>query len=386
MSKVTFIFDGTETIIQCQKDEKMKDICQRYVNKIEKNLNSLIFLYGGEQLNPDLSFIDQSNRIDKGRNMMKVLVLKNEDNEYICPKCGEKIKLNIKDDLISSFNKIKNIINGIKLNIDNTIKISSDNLVNIQLQNVNLIINSLNADIININDKINDLYNNNKIKTQNITTNYIIAEFDIKEENVNKDIRIINSYEEFVRKYQFKEIQNNARNEDEIKKCEIKINEELIPFNYYYQFKSKGKYTIKYSFKNNITSTGFMFYECSSLTYINLSNFNTNNITNMSNMFSGCASLTDINLSNFNTSNVTNMEGMFYECSSLTNIDLSNFNTNNVTNMSGMFMGCSSLTSINLSNFNTNRVTNMALMFHGCAKLKKENVITNDEKLLNNFK
>ena len=360
MSKVTFIFDGTETIIQCQKDEKMKDICQRYVNKIEKNLNSLIFLYGGEQLNPDLSFIDQSNRIDKERNMMKVLVLKNEDNEYICPKCGEKIKLNIKDDLISSFNKIKNIINGIKLNIDNIIKISSDNLVNIQLQNVNLIINSLNADIININDKINDLYNNNKIKTQNITTNYIIAEFYIKEENVNKDIRIINSYEEFVRKYQFKEIQNNARNEDEIKKCEIKINEELIPFNYYYQFKSKGKYTIKYSFKNNITSTGFMFYECSSLTYINLSNFNTNNITNMSNMFSGCASLTDINLSNFNT--------------------------NNVTNMSGMFMGCSSLTSINLSNFNTNRVTNMALMFYGCAKLKKENVITNDEKLLNNFK
>ena len=43
MSKVTFIFDGTETIIQCQKDEKMKDICQRYVNKIKKIYIHLYF-------------------------------------------------------------------------------------------------------------------------------------------------------------------------------------------------------------------------------------------------------------------------------------------------------------------------------------------------------
>ena len=42
---------------------------------------------------------------------------------------------------------------------------------------------------------------------------------------------------------------------------------------------------------------------------------------------------------------------MFYECNSLTNIDLSNFNTQNVTNMSYMFYECSSLTNIDLSNF-----------------------------------
>ena len=30
-----------------------------------------------------------------------------------------------------------------------------------------------------------------------------------------------------------------------------------------------------------------MFYYCSSLTSLNLSNFNTNNVTNMSDMFSG---------------------------------------------------------------------------------------------------
>ena len=35
------------------------------------------------------------------------------------------------------------------------------------------------------------------------------------------------------------------------------------------------------------------------------------------------------------------MAGMFYGCSSLNELNLSNFNTNNVTDMSYMFDGCS---------------------------------------------
>ena len=99
-----------------------------------------------------------------------------------------------------------------------------------------------------------------------------------------------------------------------MKKCPIQINGQLIPFNYFYKFKSKGKYTI-YSFNNNINNTGYMFYECSKFSNINLSNFNTNNVTNMSCMFSLCSCLTKIDLSNFNTNNVTNMNGMFNKCS-----------------------------------------------------------------------
>ena len=118
-----------------------------------------------------------------------------------------------------------------------------------------------------------------------------------------------------------------------LKKCEIHINDELIPFNYVHKFKTKGKYIIKYIFKNNLTNTAFMLAGCSSLNNINLSNFNTNNVTYMTGMFNGCSSLNNINLSNFNTNNVTNMAFMFCECSSLNNINLSNFNTNNVTNV-----------------------------------------------------
>ena len=204
--------------------------------------------------------------------------------------------------------------------------------------------------------------------------NYIIAEINI-EEDINKDIRFINSYEEYFRTNPGKLIENDTfKNEEEIKKCKIKINDELIPFNYYHKFASKGKYIIKYSFKNNLKNICLMFGDCKLLTNINLSNFNTNNATNMNGMFYGCSSLTKIDLSNFDTKKVTDMGCMFDRCSSLTNINLSNFNTNNVTEMSGMFYGCLSLTNINLSNFNTNNVTKMCAMFQGCSSLTNINL------------
>ena len=75
---------------------------------------------------------------------------------------------------------------------------------------------------------------------------------------------------------------------------------------------------------------------------------------------------------------------MFSDCSFLTSLNLSNFNTNNVKNMSYMFSDCSFLTSLNLSNFNNNNVTNMNYMF--CGIKKGCNLICNDKKILNQFK
>ena len=49
-AKVKFTFNCCDTIIQCLINEKMKDICQRFASKIGRNINTLIFLYGGNQL------------------------------------------------------------------------------------------------------------------------------------------------------------------------------------------------------------------------------------------------------------------------------------------------------------------------------------------------
>jgi len=204
-------------------------------------------------------------------------------------------------------------------------------------------------------------------KERDLINNYIIGEFDIKEDNQN--IRIINSYEK-VRDHKLYNYEKEYENEIEIKdNCEIRINDELIPFSYFHKFNKKAKYKIKYTFLLNITKSNFMFYNCSSLTNIDLSHFKTNNITNMSHMFRGCISLTNIDLSDFNTNNVSNMSYMFDGCSSLTKIDLSDFNTDNVNDMSYMFSGCTSLINIDLSNFNTKNVNDMSWMFSGCSSL-----------------
>ena len=113
-----------------------------------------------------------------------------------------------------------------------------------------------------------------------------------------------------------------------------------------------------------------MFYDCRSLTSLDLSNFDTSNVTNMTYMFYDCRSLTSLDLSSFDTSNVTNMANMFMTCSNLTSLDLSSFDTSNVTNMTSMFNNCSSLTSLDLGDFNTSKVTNMTNMFNNCSNLK----------------
>ena len=53
--------------------------------------------------------------------------------------------------------------------------------------------------------------------------------------------------------------------------------------------------------------------------------------------------------------------------------------------MSHMFDGCNSLKNLDLSNFDTQKVTYMGNIFWGCNSLKTNNIITNDDKILNNL-
>ena len=39
-----------------------------------------------------------------------------------------------------------------------------------------------------------------------------------------------------------------------------------MDFKYYYKFKKEGNYIIEYTFKNNLTKTNHMFFDCILLT------------------------------------------------------------------------------------------------------------------------
>lgn len=136
---------------------------------------------------------------------------------------------------------------------------------------------------------------------------------------------------------------------------------------------------------SNVTNMNGMFQDCSKLKTINLSNLDTSKVTNMSYMFWGCKSLERMDLSNFDTSKVTNMFGMFYNDNNLVYLNVSSFNTSKVTNMASMFGNLYKLEYLDITTFDTSKVTTLANMFNGCRSLKKINVSNFDTKNVTNM-
>ena len=258
---------------------------------------------------------------------------------------------------------------------------------------------------------------NSEIKERHSSQNYILAEFEIKEEHLEEEQCIFNPVNKVLEEGEEDDIDNRERRE-----CEIQINGEVIPFDSYYQFPKVGIYKIKYTFNSPITDASSLFFYCTCLSKVDLSNFQGQNlktmrhmftdcqllksvnfsnldlqnvidmsvllsgsynlkivnlnfknkkVENIAGLFSNCASLESVNLSKLNTENIIDMSDLFSFCRNLKNVDLSSFNTKNVIYMNNMFYECGSLENINLSNFNTSKVTNMNNMFSYCNSLKE---------------
>ena len=86
-----------------------------------------------------------------------------------------------------------------------------------------------------------------------------------------------------------------------------------------------------------------------------------------------------------NISKETNIYGMFGNCSSLTSLDLRNFNTSNVTDMDNMFKGCNGLTSLDLSKWDMRSVETSG-MFIGCNSLRTIRMKDCSETTINKIK
>ena len=112
MTEVVFSFNGSNTIIQCDRNETIRNIINKFGIKLQKDTNNLYYIYSGDSINDklDLTFEQIANENDKGRNKMNVLV--NEDTnplppklskskDIICPTCGENILISFKNYRIS---------------------------------------------------------------------------------------------------------------------------------------------------------------------------------------------------------------------------------------------------------------------------------------------
>ena len=91
-------------------------------------------------------------------------------------------------------------------------------------------------------------------------------------------------------------------------------------------------------------------------------------------MFYGCTSLESIDLSNFNAPLLANMNNMFFQCNSLKIIDLSKLNSSSLTNINRMFCGCASLEYINLNGLDFSKVEDASYMFYNVKNLKFINI------------
>ncbi len=144
----------------------------------------------------------------------------------------------------------------------------------------------------------------------------------------------------------------------------------------------------------NVTTMSYLFSGCSTLESLDLSKWKTSNVWSFSNMFAGCTSLRELNVNSFDITGVNAEEGyyqfdlgyMFYNCSSLTTLDLSNWDTSHAQYMAYMFNGCENLQAIYVGQgWNTDNVevgnayhqTND--MFEGCLAIIGEDGTTYDE-------
>ena len=111
MAEIEFFFNNQITTIQCNLDDKIKDICKIYSEKIKKDINLLYFIYDSNILNEnylELSFNEVVKNSDKERKKINLSVKEKmvKSKEIICPKCTEDIRIKINEYKVTLFDCI----------------------------------------------------------------------------------------------------------------------------------------------------------------------------------------------------------------------------------------------------------------------------------------
>ena len=183
-----------------------------------------------------------------------------DDIKLVCPNCGGKIKLQLKelDNIIKSYDKIKDNINEIKLKIENMIKSYSNN----QLNNIIKLINLINENIKNNNEKLINLFNIQK----NIIKDNIIDNTNDINNNKSNEVKDILDLDNRKTNREENDILNNKNLLENIKS---KIIIKKIFSNMDEKVKLKSiKYNKKLQKKNDISLTNYKLFSCRYIIYL----------------------------------------------------------------------------------------------------------------------
>jgi len=104
MAQVEFQYNSISTIIQCNEDQKMSEICNNFTSKSNLDENNLNFIYNGiagKQFDKNLTFNQMANSLDKARKKMNILVISNtivDNNDKLAKNVENLNKEMIKKD------------------------------------------------------------------------------------------------------------------------------------------------------------------------------------------------------------------------------------------------------------------------------------------------
>jgi hypothetical protein len=115
MIEIEFEYKQNKVMIQAKSYESFQSVIDKYIQKSQIQLDSVYFIANGNKIKPERSLESIMTNIDKRNKKIKVLVNKIQDKDnncqevivksknIICPKCGEKAKLNIQNYNISLY-------------------------------------------------------------------------------------------------------------------------------------------------------------------------------------------------------------------------------------------------------------------------------------------
>jgi hypothetical protein len=241
MAKAIFSFNGQETIIPCVKEDKMKNICNKFASTIEANINSLLFINNGTEINLELTFEEIANSVDKNMNIMNILVFKQDENRVKCQ--DNKIFDNLK-----KFNQ-NEMLKEIKSQIETIINTNEIDKIQTKIKMINILINNLIEENIKNGKEVENMINNMLQTNYNINNTKNMIKGNIYIEDTEKDVTLFKQY---------------CKDEG----IDVYLNNEKIEIIKEYKIKSnifkeqKGNYEFKIYFNNKLVNLKRFFENC----------------------------------------------------------------------------------------------------------------------------